>query len=685
MTRTSKPTSLPSHEIEWNQIDLQRIFSVLWRGKIALVGTMLLFGIVAAYLTIRYVEPVYRATAVIEFSQDTGASSSIYSFVGGGSLDRTKINTQLAMIHSFETAQELTQKLNLTQLPEFNAALRQQSLWSKFKIAVIRWINQIQPRELSDEEIAQRELRSTTETVSSRIESNAARDAWTVELSITSKNPALSALLTNTLAEIYIDRRNARQIESLSSTLDWLTQQVQDLEAALIQKEERLKDLHANSNFASEETRAGLARQVQSFRDELEEARLTLARAESSLTERREVIATAMVAEGRSRMTTSETSSLNLLESTVIQSEKTAENLANTYDAVLTRFETLNDALQQIIQLEREVEVAQDLYQTFLTGLQETTIFIGQSGSDSFILSRALPPLEPVSPNPPVNAILAMICAFVILASLLLWRELTTSVFRNAEELADFSNLPVLGETIYVRKKDRRNLVRDFIKNPTSIQAENLRNLRTSIFMSTSKSPEVLLLTSSVPAEGKTILSVTLAGSIAHLGRRVLLIDCDVRRRTVGSIFEKSPSAHGFNDVCSGKVTLEEAIVRDEDLGIDILHGKELSQNPADFFTTDKFRALMADARQKYDHIVLDTPPVLSIADARIISSAADIVLFAVRWDKTTRVQVSKSITQLQSVGVEVAGAILTQVSPKGMKRYGYGEQYGAYAAYGKS
>ena len=129
---------------------------------------------------------------------------------------------------------------------------------------------------------------------------------------------------------------------------------------------------------------------------------------------------------------------------------------------------------------------------------------------------------------------------------------------------------------------------------------------------------------------------------------------------------------------------LRDAAFRAKDLGIDVLIGEKSSVNAADVFSSERFRHLIDEMRQIYDYVIIDTPPVLVVPDARVIGQSVDAVVYVVRWDDTSRSQVEEGLKQFQSASVPVTGLVLTQIDPTGMRRYGYGGKYGAYSAYGK-
>lgn len=241
-----------------------------------------------------------------------------------------------------------------------------------------------------------------------------------------------------------------------------------------------------------------------------------------------------------------------------------------------------------------------------------------------------------------------------------------------------------MGQVPLLPARKRRDTVTYLANKPTSAAAEAIRNLRTSIMLSNvDKPPKVIVTTSSIPGEGKTMLSLALAQNFSGMGKKVLLIEGDIRRRVIGQYLGQNPK-EGLLSVLSGERPLSDLVVRDEGVGADVLIGEKTSANAADIFSSESFSRLLAEAKREYDLIVLDTPPVLVVPDARIIAQNADVILFAVKWDSTSKSQVEEALRMFESVNQRVSGLILNLISPKGMKRYGYGGKYGAYSAYGR-
>ena len=338
-------------------------------------------------------------------------------------------------------------------------------------------------------------------------------------------------------------------------------------------------------------------------------------------------------------------------------------------------------ALQQ---LTRESEATRLLYEYFLTRLKETSAQEGIQKADSRMLSGSVVPANASAPKKAQILSLAMILGIMIGSGLVLLREFRTSTFRTANELEQFTGYTVIGQIPKMPARHRTDTLTYLSEKPTSAAAESIRNLRTSLMLSNlDKKPQVIISTSSIPGEGKTTVSLSLSKFLSGLGKSVLLIEGDIRRRTLNEYFPSLPHT-GIASVLNGDVKFADAIHRPAGFEADVLTGEKTTVNAADIFSSDRFKSFIEQMRSEYDFIIIDTPPVLVVPDARIIAECADAILFSVKWDSTSKALVEESMRFFHNSNQRITGLVLSQIDEKGMKRYGYGGDSGAYAAYGK-
>ena len=263
------------------------------------------------------------------------------------------------------------------------------------------------------------------------------------------------------------------------------------------------------------------------------------------------------------------------------------------------------------------------------------------------------------------------------LAMVFLFERLNNS-FRSTEELESRTGQAVIGTIPMAPETRRRAFLQYLIDKPTSSVAEAIRNLRTSILLANvDNPPQVIMLTSALPGEGKTTCCIALAQISKALGKRVLLVECDLRRRTFRHYFDL-PVHGGLLSVLSGANSFEDVVHHDEDSGLHVLPGEESSVNAADVFASHRFTEFIIEMRKEFDFIFIDTPPVLAVPDARVIAQNSDAVIFCVRWNKTAREAVVEGLRFFAQIHVKVAGLVLSQVNVNKMARYGY-SSYGYY------
>jgi capsular exopolysaccharide synthesis family protein len=194
---------------------------------------------------------------------------------------------------------------------------------------------------------------------------------------------------------------------------------------------------------------------------------------------------------------------------------------------------------------------------------------------------------------------------------------------------------------------------------------------------------KIVAITSALPSEGKTTTAVSLARSAALQGRKVLLIDCDLRRRKVNRVMTEEPQV-GLLEVLNGEATLQQAISVDAPSGAHLLPLAAATFTPRDVFGSAAMDRLLVELRSRYDLVILDTAPVMPVADTRVLAQKADLVVFLARWRKTPQPAIEAAFRLLATAGAGVGGVVLTQVDMKQQSKYGYGDPGYYYAEYKK-
>jgi capsular exopolysaccharide synthesis family protein len=350
--------------------------------------------------------------------------------------------------------------------------------------------------------------------------------------------------------------------------------------------------------------------------------------------------------------------------------------------------ESIDDQTEELVELEqlkREAEASRLIYEFFLGRLKEISVQQGLQQAESRVLSYAVRPNQASAPRIPIILAMSLILGTLIGSAIVLFREMSQNTFRVADELEAKTGYTVLGQIPTVPSRNRGMLLQYLRDKPNSAAAEAIRHLRTSLLLANlDNPPKVIMSTSSVPGEGKTTQSIALALNLAGMGKKVLLVEGDVRRRVMSEYFD-IPEKPSFLSVMLGEAKLDDALTHLSDMKFDLLLGENAKVNAADVFSSDRFGTFLKTLRDQYDYVIIDTPPVLAVSDARIIGGWVDATIYTVRWDSTTHRQVLDGLAALDQVNVKISGLVLGQVSERGMKRYGYGDSYGAYGAYYQS
>jgi polysaccharide biosynthesis transport protein len=193
--------------------------------------------------------------------------------------------------------------------------------------------------------------------------------------------------------------------------------------------------------------------------------------------------------------------------------------------------------------------------------------------------------------------------------------------------------------------------------------------------------PRVVQVTSAVPAEGKTVFAVSLAASLVQAGRRTLLLDLDLRHP---SVTREVAGAEGDRLIpyLMGEARLEDLVTRDEASGLDIVCLRRTPRNPPALLGSQRLRSLIEDLRRRYDHVVIDSAPILGMRDSKLVAGLADATLLLVRWERTTHDAVADALKELADIKAPLAGVVIAQVDVERHARYGYGGIDGYYSKY---
>ncbi|WP_371037715.1 MULTISPECIES: Wzz/FepE/Etk N-terminal domain-containing protein [unclassified Rhodosalinus] len=689
-----RPITLPAAAPEPDEPGLSDRLGALWRGRRTMAATTLLaLALGAAYLGY-LAEPRYRATATLALDVQGARVVDLEQVVGGLPVGTAAINTELEAIRSPALIGRLVADLGLSGDPEFNADLRPAPGWWPTRMfdALRDRLGRVPPPPGEGET-----RRRVVEAAGAALTVAGQPRSYVFTLSATTRDAAKSVRMVNTLAELHLSRQVEQKLRATDEAADWLSRRVRELDAELRAQEAELTRLGADRDVsggpaALEAVSFQLAEHRRTRAEAAAAAAQATARAASlrAVTQGAEAPETGALAQMRQEGASEDAVRARAArlaeaaEAEAAQARATAARFAEAEARLTERSEGQAADRVRAEQMARDLDATRVLYESFLARLKETTVQRGLQRPDSRIVALA-EGAEQVAPRMAVVLALAGLAGLVAGGALVLARDAAREGFRTAEELGRAAGAPVLGEVPCLPVRRRARLLSYLEAKTASPGAEAVRSLRTSLLFSDPvRPPRVVALLSSVPGEGKSTIAVALAHDLARLGRRVLLVEGDLRRRVLGQYLGGAGGA-GLGAVMTGFASLEEAARPNPALGADVLPAGPRTGDAADLLAAPGFARLIEAARTRYDHVIIDTPPVLAVPDARLVAPLADAVVYVVRWNRTTREQLDEGLRQLDLVRAAPRGMVLSRVDPAGMRRLGHAGRSGAYAAYGRA
>jgi capsular exopolysaccharide synthesis family protein len=386
------------------------------------------------------------------------------------------------------------------------------------------------------------------------------------------------------------------------------------------------------------------------------------------------------------------------------QKKALAQNIIDEYRSAVVNQEYLGDALEaqkkevneiaersiQYNILKREVDTNKQLYEGLLQRLKEAQVSAGLKASNIRIVDAAEIPEEPVRPRVLLNLALGVILGVGLGIGLAFFQEYLDNTIKTPDEVESLLRLPSLGilPSMVGRgagKEIGEEAAALSTTQPTApaIQTspafqEAFRSLRTSILLSANPVPRTILITSALPGEGKTTITVNLGATLASLGNKVVIVDCDMRRpachRSTG--VQNKP---GFVQCLTGHVTLPEAILPVPGVAdLSVIPCGPIPPNPAEVLSAPVTVELLRRLREEFEYVLVDSPPLLSVADSRILATATDAVVLVVRAFSTPYDAVRRARSLLYGAGARILGVALNDVD---VRRDGYAYNY--YYRYG--
>lgn len=291
------------------------------------------------------------------------------------------------------------------------------------------------------------------------------------------------------------------------------------------------------------------------------------------------------------------------------------------------------------------------------------------------VVSSADLPGAPIKPTPTRTLMLGLVLGVVIGIGIAVLREVLDTSLKNAEVLAERTGAPNLGVIAHDNQAQDAPLVVQL--EPRSPRAESFRQVRTNLqFIDVDRHPKTIVITSSVPSEGKTTTTCNLALTLAQAGQRVILVEGDIRRPRLADYLGVE-NAVGLTSVLIGRVDPDDAIQPWGDLPLEVLASGPIPPNPSELLQSRAMQLLLGELDRRADVILIDAPPLLPVTDAALLANQADGAVLVVRHGKTSRDQVDQALASLGKVDARLLGTVLNMAPARGPDAYTYGYGYG--------
>lgn len=492
------------------------------------------------------------------------------------------------------------------------------------------------------------------------------KDTGILAISLNGTNPLLIKDIINSISQNYLAQNIARQAAQDAKSLDFLNQQLPKVRSDLDEAENKLNDYRRKNDSVdlSLEAKAVLD-QIVNVDNQLNE--LTFRESEISQLYTKEHPTYKALLEKRK----------------TLQEEKGKLN---------KRVSAMPETQQEILRLSRDVESGRAVYMQLLNRQQELNISKSSAIGNVRIIDNAVTQPKPVKPKKVITLLASIILGLFVAVGVVLLRVFLRRGIETPEQLEElginvYASIPV-SETFSLKKtvkKSKRNSYSDAeiflaLENPADLAIEAIRGLRTSLhFAMMEARNNILMISGASPNAGKTFVSTNLAAVISQTGKKVLLIDTDMRKGYTHKLFNIN-NDHGLSDFLSGKNDINKTIKTIDVAGFDFIPRGIVPPNPAELLMHKRFGELLKWANENYDLVVLDTPPILAVTDAAIIGNYSGTTLLVARFELNSPKEIEVSIKRFEQSGVHIKGCILNGMVKKASSYYSYGYSHYGYS-----
>ncbi len=714
------------NNMQEKEIHLRDYLRVVAKHRGLIISFVIVITAVVALITFSTTPQYLASSKVLMEKANNNTLTDGYS---GNFRDPEFFETQFQLIKSRQVARRVVDILGLD-----NSALaaNNDSDSSSPVQMVKQWLTEAKNSLLGSDPVddeASAGSRSAADILADEIRDNIrvspVRDSRIVSISYPSANPEFAALIVNTVVKAYTETSLEMKMAATRQTLEWMTKKTESERLKLEKSEKELQTYMRTNNLVTLENRiAVLPQKLSQISSELVIAQNKRQKLEGLFRKVKSVAGSPDAAE--SVLGISNGATLQILRDQILKAEQHIRELSAKYGAkhptmikakgdleilqnkkqqeisrltgsVKDEFElavaeennlrqqleqtkaeahNLNEKFIQYEAFQREMDTNRQLYDTLMMRMKEQNITGEIQPVNLWVVEQAEVPVIPFKPNKKKSLVLAFIVSLFGGIGLAFFVEYLDQSIKYPEETEQALGFPVLGMVPLLKNKEGNidTVMKDL---PRSAAAENYRSLRTSVMLSASNQPpRRILVTSPEAGAGKSTTAINLAVAMAQSGKKVLLIDADMRKPRLHKIFKIKPEK-GLSSYLAG-INRNDVMLQSPIENLFFMPAGPVPPNPSELLVSDSLNQLLTQVDGKVDFIVCDSPPLQSVVDARILSQVFDGTILVVKGKQTTFEQARKSLRQLNDVNAQVLGVLINGIELK-KNDYYYANYYGTY------
>ncbi|HLG45003.1 MAG TPA: polysaccharide biosynthesis tyrosine autokinase [Reyranella sp.] len=710
-------------------LDAREILRLLNRRKWHLIGVTLLVGVLVAIVMLQ-ITPQYRASALVMLDTRKAKVTNTTDVLTGTPVDITAVQTEIEVLRSASLLGRVVDRLRLDLDPEYgNAPPSVISLALGTGRAFVERVLGLSSK--PKEQAGDNTPRARALTVLAQNLQIATRGrSFVIAISLDSVQGAKAKRIVDVVTDYYLVDQLQAKLDANKRATDFFNERLEELRRNVEASERAVAAFREKSGLTIGKDATIASQSLSELNTQLIQARAQRADRESRLVALQqaarnpatlggitEVLANPLISSLRAQEAevARRIGDLNqrygeshprLLQARAeqgqIQARISAEvakilgSVQGDAEAARAKEKQLEEQVAQLErqagglgqhevelrQLDREAQSSRSVYEDFLKRFKELREQQDLQQPDARVLSPATIAPGVVYPRYALTMALALAAGAVLGVALIGLMERLDGGFRTGEQIERLTGRPLIGMIPALTRFSVGKLspAGFAIDKPSSAYAEALRSAYTAITLGTlDKPPKVIMVTSSLPREGKTTFVCSLAGLLARSNpdKKIVVVDADLRRSAVVSALGAAPTQGTIDNYLSGAKSLDEVIGQEKVSGLYYVPARSNTPNPAEIMDSQAMRQFVLLLSQSFDLVLIDTPPLMAVSDGRVATKMADYVIFLIRWEKTPRELAINALRLLRDVHRQV-GIVLSQVNVRRHSQYGYGD-YGYY------